>query len=60
MPIFEFECETCLNQWEQLTHREEEIVCPLCGAVDPHKLISSCTFHLKGDGWADNGYAKEG
>jgi putative FmdB family regulatory protein len=32
MPIFEYRCETCENQFEKLVRRaDEQVACPSCG-----------------------------
>lgn len=45
MPIFEFKCETCLHEWEDLYRNSEERPekCPECDSEGPfEKLLSVC------------------
>lgn len=56
--IKEYKCENCDNiieVWERFDKVPE--VCPLCGGT-LNKIISKSSFHLKGDGWAIDGYSK--
>ncbi len=56
MPFYEFEC-TCGEITEELVKMgTEEIECPKCGAK-AKKIISRCSFSLKGGGWYADGYA---
>jgi putative FmdB family regulatory protein len=57
MPVYEFECSSCGSITEQLTKMgTEEIICPNC-QKKAKKIISRCTFELKGGGWYADGYA---
>jgi len=57
MPVYEFECSSCGTVTEQLTKMgTEEILCPNC-RKKARKIISKCTFELKGGGWYADGYA---
>lgn len=57
MPVYEFECK-CGHVFEQLvpmgtqTHQ-----CPVCKKEEAQKIMSACTFELKGGGWYADGYA---
>ncbi|ROR01601.1 FmdB family zinc ribbon protein [Desulfosoma caldarium] len=49
MPIYEYLCEQCGNEFESFiwsAKDEESLACPKCGAVDVKKLLSS--FASKG------------
>ena len=52
MPIYEYQCAACgriVEKWQNFS--EEPLkVCPHCGG-SLSKIISACTFHLKGGGW---------
>lgn len=49
MPIYEFECESCRNQFETLVFKSDEVIaCPSCKGTDVHKLMSACSFSSKG------------
>jgi putative FmdB family regulatory protein len=43
MPIFEFECQDCGNQFEKFTRPKErkKIRCPACSSRSVKKLLSS-------------------
>jgi len=59
MPIYEYQCSSCGNQFElrQKFSDEPATECPKCsGPVQ--KLISQTSFALKGSGWYTEGYAK--
>lgn len=56
MPVYEFEC-SCGKITEKLTKMgTNEIVCPEC-YKKAQKIISRCSFELKGGGWYADGYA---
>jgi len=59
MPIYEYKCEECGNQLEQIQKFSDPPLqeCPKCkGSLI--KLLSSSSFHLKGSGWYSTGYSK--
>ncbi len=59
MPIYEYQCQKCAHQFEEIQKVNDPHVaaCPKCGgAVD--RLISQTSFSLKGEGWYKDGYAK--
>ncbi|GBC59903.1 hypothetical protein DENIS_0845 [Desulfonema ishimotonii] len=59
MPFYEFEC-SCGTVTEELVKMgTEEVVCPKCGKK-AKKIMSCCTFSLKGGGWYADGYASKG
>ena len=75
MPIYEYKCDTCGHEFEEMLHFSERDVplntpCPnriLDSYQDPqcfdcdgkiHLKMSLGSFHLKGDGWAKDGYGK--
>lgn len=43
MPIFEYRCNTCGHQFEQLVFSSDTVlpVCPECAAADVQKLMSA-------------------
>ncbi len=47
MPIFEFKCKKCENEFEKLVFASEEndVVCPACGSTETTKEFSvfSCS-----------------
>jgi len=52
MPIYEYRCTACNNEFEALQKISDDPVktCPACGG-EVKKLISHSAFHLKGSGW---------
>ena len=57
MPIYEFECSRCEDQFEELMRLSDpDPDCPACGA-QVRKLISNTSFKLKGSGWYATDYA---
>jgi len=58
MPIYEYECPKCGATFEDFTRipTTKNIKCKKCGH-DMNRIVSKSTFHLKGGGWAEDGYA---
>jgi putative FmdB family regulatory protein len=58
MPFYEFECPNghIVEKLERMNI--EEVECPEC-KEKAHKIISLCTFKLKGGGWYADGYASK-
>ncbi|WP_308620927.1 zinc ribbon domain-containing protein [uncultured Desulfovibrio sp.] len=42
MPIYEYGCEKCGRDFEELVFGDELPACPYCGATETHKLMSRC------------------
>jgi len=58
MPVYEFQCK-CGHIAEELVRMDtESIECPKCHAK-AKKIISPCSFELKGGGWYADGYASK-
>ena len=58
MPIYEFRCDGCDTQFEQILpigHRGDK-ACPECGKR-ARRLISRSSFQLKGGGWYKDLYS---
>ncbi|NSW86264.1 MAG: zinc ribbon domain-containing protein [Syntrophobacteraceae bacterium] len=50
MPIFEYECCQCGEQFEKLVFKSDENVdCPKCKSRDVAKMMSVCGFKSGGD-----------
>lgn len=52
LPIYEYQCNSCGKHFENIQRITEEPLtsCPFCtGQV--RKLVSNCSFQLKGTGW---------
>lgn len=60
LPIYEYECLECGKKFETMQKITEEPLtsCPSCsGKV--RKLVSNCSFQLKGTGWYLTDYSKK-
>ncbi|RMG59413.1 MAG: zinc ribbon domain-containing protein [Deltaproteobacteria bacterium] len=60
MPIYEYRCRKCGNEFEVMQRITESPLkkCPSCGGrVD--RLISNTSFILKGTGWYATDYARK-
>jgi putative FmdB family regulatory protein len=43
MPIFEFRCQACGNEFEKLVFGSDAVECPSCHQADVEKLMSACS-----------------
>lgn len=63
MPIYEYRCQNCGDQFEHLQAFSDKSLrkCKKCGGR-LRKLVSECSFRLKGSGWyvTDYGGKKSG
>ncbi len=50
MPIYEYSCESCGEQFEKLVFGAEQPDCPTCESDNVYKLMSACGFVSKGGG----------
>jgi putative FmdB family regulatory protein len=50
MPIYEYHCETCDQDFEYLVFGSEKPNCPSCKGKKVSKLMSRCGFVSKGSG----------
>ena len=51
MPIFEYRCQDCGGDFEEIVFRDDESVpCPKCGSVKTGKLMSCCRHKTAGGG----------
>jgi putative FmdB family regulatory protein len=58
MPVYEFECQ-CGEVTEEFVQMDtKQIKCPKCHNM-AKKIISMCSFELKGGGWYADGYASK-
>jgi putative FmdB family regulatory protein len=56
MPVYEFECK-CGHNFEELVRMGTNTrKCPKC-RHHAKKIMSQCTFELKGGGWYTDGYS---
>ncbi len=58
MPIYEFECPNGTITEKLVRMKTKEIMCPKC-PQKAKKIISACTFELKGGGWYADGYSSK-
>ena len=56
MPVYEFECKNGHIIEELVPMGTEHTVCTKC-KNKAKKIISSCSFELKGGGWYADGYS---
>lgn len=62
MPIYEYRCQDCGHQLEALQKVDEGALrkCPECGALKLKRLVSAPNFRLKGTGWYETDFKKDG
>jgi len=58
MPIYEYRCQTCGHELEQLQRLSDPVLkdCPACGKPKLQRLISAAGFRLKGAGWYETDF----
>jgi len=61
VPIYEYECKSCGETFEVFLNSSDKPVkkCEYCNSTKIHKLISNCSFQLKGTGWYATDYANK-
>jgi putative FmdB family regulatory protein len=61
VPIYEYECDNCKEAFEVFLGINDPQVesCPNCNGKEVRKLISNCSFQLKGSGWYLTDYARK-
>jgi len=59
MPIYEYACDDCQKNFEVFVGVRDAAVteCKYCAGKNIRKLISNCSFQLKGTGWYKTDYA---
>ena len=50
MPIYEYVCEDCKKEFEELVFGDETPECPACKSSNTHKLLSATKFKMAGGG----------
>ena len=62
MPIYEYRCQACGHELEKLQKLSDAplVDCPACGKPALSKLISAAGFRLKGGGWYETDFKKDG
>jgi len=59
MPLYDYECNECGEQFEKIvSSRDSEVFCPLCGASKrvERKFPNRGSFELKGGMWSYDGF----
>lgn len=62
MPIYEYECKNCGHRMEKLQKISDAplTTCPSCEQDALSKLVSAAGFRLKGGGWYETDFKKDG
>lgn len=62
MPIYEYQCRECSHRLEKLQKLSDAplTLCPACGEKALTKLVSAAGFRLKGGGWYETDFKKDG
>lgn len=62
MPIYEYRCESCGHALEKLQKISDAPLtdCPACNQSTLKKQISAAGFRLKGSGWYETDFKKDG
>jgi len=62
MPIYEYRCNACGHELEKIQRMSDEPLtdCPDCGATELRRLVSAPGFRLKGGGWYETDFKKDG
>src|SRR6056297_2007749 len=62
MPIYEYQCRECSHRLEKLQKMSDAPLtrCPECGKDALTKLVSAAGFRLKGGGWYETDFKKDG
>lgn len=50
MPLFEYQCQQCEQQFETLVRGGEPVECPQCGSRKLEKLFSTAAAHVRQGG----------
>lgn len=62
MPIYEYRCTSCGHELEKLQRLGDAPLtdCPDCGKAELRRLVSAAGFRLKGAGWYETDFKKDG
>lgn len=62
MPIYEYRCTACGHDLEKLQRLGDLPLtdCPACGKAKLRRLVSAAGFRLKGSGWYETDFKKDG
>ena len=60
MPIYEFHCNNCSNDFERLVRlNAANPECPQCASPATERLLSAPAFRLKGSGWYETDFKSD-
>ena len=59
MPIYEYHCRKCEDNFEKLVFGSDEVVCPKCGG-HVERLMSACCFKSAAGDFRTSGTGKSG
>ncbi len=62
MPIYEFECRSCAHVWDELQKSSDPDPdqCPNCSKPVVVRRMTAAAFRLKGAGWYETDFKKDG
>jgi putative FmdB family regulatory protein len=62
MPIYEYRCNACGHELEKIQRMSDAplVDCPDCGQAKLRRLVSAPGFRLKGGGWYETDFKKDG
>jgi putative FmdB family regulatory protein len=62
MPIYEYQCNACGHDLEKIQRMSDAPLtdCPDCGAGALRRLVSAPGFRLKGSGWYETDFKRDG
>jgi putative FmdB family regulatory protein len=62
MPFYEYQCSACGHHHEELQKVSDGPLrkCPACGRSTLKRLVSAPVFRLKGGGWYETDFKKDG
>ena len=62
MPIYEYRCGNCGHELEAIQKMSDPVLetCPDCNRDALKRLISAPSFRLKGGGWYETDFKKDG
>ncbi len=62
MPIYDYRCNSCGHELEKIQKMSDAPLtdCPACGQRALKKLVSAAAFRLKGGGWYETDFKKDG
>jgi putative FmdB family regulatory protein len=62
MPIYEFECQACGHRFDRLQKLSDPdpSECERCGAPQVQRALTAPQFRLKGGGWYETDFKRDG